>query len=436
MSNQSARRAGSRLKKARPKPKQDKRPFPKKKRNRGRTERPSKQSMASNPAQHPSSDTQRPNLRFSAKDDFRQFALNDALYKSIVAAGYRNPWPVQRETIGPAVAGKDILALAQTGTGKTAAFVIPILQKIFSQPRCKGPQALVLVPTRELARQIGDVFQQLARFMDFNAVLIYGGVAQRTQAEQLRRRPDLIVACPGRLLDLLKQGIADLRHIHTFVLDEADQLFDMGFLPDIRRIIGRLPKDRQNMFFSATMPKEVRTLADQLLTNPHVVSLGTRTPLSTIKHLKFSISDEEKYGLLASMFTQPEFSSAIVFSRTKWRAKRLAEKLNKNGHQAVALQGNMSQSKRDRAMQGFRDSKYRVLVATDIAARGIDVARVSHVINYDVPHTAEAYTHRIGRTGRANCKGLAYTFVTDADHKHFRTIETQLGFGIPLSKPC
>ena len=378
----------------------------------------------------PAERSEAPQPSLAAHSKFFDFKLGPALESAIAAAGYIDPRPIQLETIGPALCGRDILGMAQTGTGKTAAFVLPILKRVLTE-RTVGPQALVIAPTRELARQIDEAFQQFARWMHFRSVVIFGGVSQRVQMRALRLRPDVIVACPGRLLDLIKQGHIETAGIRTLVIDEADQLFDMGFLPDVRRILTALPTRRQNMFFSATMPSAVRTLADDLLSNPHVVSLSTKAPVETIDHALYPVRDEEKFELLQSLLSAADLSSAIVFSRTKYRAKRLAERLNRKGHRAVALQGNMSQVKRDRAMAGFRNREFTVLVATDIAARGIDVARVSHVINYDVPQTPEAYTHRIGRTGRAQQSGVACTLVTSADRKLVLAIESRIGGRIP-----
>jgi len=364
---------------------------------------------------------------------FDRFELHESLMRGIHAAGFENPRPIQAETIPAGLDGRDVLGLAQTGTGKTAAFALPLLDQLLDV-RAKGPRALVLAPTRELATQIADEIRVLAKYTRLKQLTIYGGVSMRGQVNALRNHPEIIVGCPGRVLDLLRQGVLRLDWIETLVLDEADHMFDMGFLPDIRRILSKMPSDRQNLLFSATMPKEIRRLADDLLTDPHVVELADQTPASTIDHALYPVSESRKRDLLDHILEGDECDSAIVFTRTKHRAKRLAEQLTKSGHRAVALQGNMSQSQRDRAMGGFRQRRFDILVATDIAARGIDVSDVSHVINFDVPNTPEAYTHRIGRTGRSEQNGIACTFITVEDRAWVRATERMIGSPIPRER--
>jgi ATP-dependent RNA helicase RhlE len=274
----------------------------------------------------------------------------------------------------------------------------------------------------------------LAKFTRLKVVTIYGGVSMRNQVNAIRNRPEIVVGCPGRLLDLLQQGLLRLDKVETLVLDEADHMFDMGFLPDIRKILKAVPKDRQNLLFSATMPGEIRGLADDLLNDPHVIELGNNAPVATIDHALFLVGEKRKRALLEHMLQSDDCDSAIVFTRTKHRARRLAEQLSRAGHRAVGIQGNLSQVKRDRAMSGFRARHYDVLVATDIVARGIDVSNVSHVINFDVPNTPEAYTHRLGRTGRSECEGTACTFVTHDDRGWVRSTERMLGKPIPRRK--
>ena len=319
-----------------------------------------------------------------------------------------------------------MLGLAQTGTGKTAAFALPLLDRLL-RDRQRGPRALILAPTRELATQIAAEVRTLAQFTQMKMVTIFGGVSAHNQVRALRRHPEIVVGCPGRVLDLLDQGLLHLDEVETLVLDEADHMFDMGFLPDIRKILAALPADRQNLLFSATMPKEVRHLADDVLNNPHVVELADSAPAATIDHALVLVGERRKRDLLEHLLTKDNCDSAIVFTRTKHRARRLAEQLCKAGHKAVGLQGNLSQGQRDRAMNGFRTRHFNILVATDIVARGIDVSGVSHVINFDVPNTPEAYTHRIGRTGRAELEGTACTFVTGADHSWLRATERMIG---------
>ncbi len=362
----------------------------------------------------------------NASTGFDRFELDEALVRGIRAAGFDNPWPIQLETIPAGLEGRDVLGLAHTGTGKTAAFALPLLDRLLDVPG-KGPRVLVIAPTRELASQIAEEIRMLSQYTHLQTVTVYGGVSTRQQVNALHQRPEIVVGCPGRVLDLLQQGALRLGKIETLVLDEADHMFDMGFLPDIRRILAALPKQRQNLLFSATMPNEIRWLADDLLSDPHVVELADTMPAATIDHALYPVAEARKRDLLEAVLTHDDCDSAIVFTRTKHRAKRLAHQLQKAGHRAVGLQGNMSQSARDRAMSGFRSRRYDILVATDIAARGIDVSGVSHVINFDVPNTPEAYTHRIGRTGRAEREGVACTFVSHGDGGWVYATERMMG---------
>lgn len=369
-----------------------------------------------------------PNSR--GTNGFDRFGLDKALNRGVRGAGFDRPRPIQTETIPAILDGRDVLGLAQTGTGKTAAFALPILDRLL-QERRRGPRALILAPTRELATQIADEIRVLSRNTKLKLVIIYGGVSAKNQINALRHGPEIVVGCPGRVLDLLQQKELRLDGIESLVLDEADHMFDMGFLPDIRKILKALPERRQNLLFSATMPREIRHLADRLLKDPHVVQLTDSKPAETIDHALFPVGERRKRALLELLLSSDDCESAIVFLRTKMRARRLAEQLVKAGHDAVALQGNMSQNKRDKAMEGFRSGRFNILVATDIAARGIDVSAVSHVINFDVPNTPLAYTHRIGRTGRAELSGVACTFITSADHEWVRDTERMIGSPIP-----
>jgi len=366
---------------------------------------------------------------FSPAAGFSQFSLAPPVQRGIAEAGFSEPRPIQSDTIPAALAGSDILGLAQTGTGKTAAFALPIIERLIAERR-PGPRALILAPTRELAMQIHSDFEKLAKFTRLKAITVFGGVSERPQVRALRNQPDIVIACPGRLLDLLRQGKAMLGQVKILVLDEADQMFDMGFLPDIKSILSMLPDRRQNLLFGATMPDEIRVLANRILDSPHVVELAHSTPASTIEHALYRIAADRKIDLLKHLLDEDGFTSAIVFLRTKHRARRLGVQLSNMGHSAIALQGNMSQSQRDRAMSGFREGRFKILVATDIASRGIDVAGISHVINFDVPNTPDAYTHRIGRTGRAERSGKAYTFVSREDADALRAIERSLGSAI------
>ena len=348
-------------------------------------------------------------------------------------AGYETPRTIQLETIPAGLDGRDVLGMAQTGTGKTAAFALPLLDRLLAANR-KGPRTLVLAPTRELASQIAEEIRTLSKFTRLKMVTIYGGVSMGSQLSALRAHPEIIVGCPGRVLDLLQQGVLRLFQIETLVLDEADHMFDMGFLPDIRRILKALPPRRQNLMFAATMPREIRRLADDLLRDPQVVELEDNAPAATIDHALYLVAERRKRALLEHMLNRNDCESAIVFIRTKHRARRLAQQLSKAGHRAIGLQGNLSQPQRDRAMDGFRSGRYSVLVATDIAARGIDVSGVSYVINFDVPNTPEAYIHRIGRTGRAELEGKARTFVTSSDSDWVRATERMIGSRIPRQR--
>jgi ATP-dependent RNA helicase RhlE len=361
---------------------------------------------------------------------FGRFQLDTALDDALRASGFHEPRPIQAETITACLAGRDVLGLSQTGTGKTAAFVLPILHRIVTEG-ISGPRALILAPTRELARQIDQDLRSLGRYTDVETATVYGGVAMGGQIRALRRHPDVVVGCPGRVLDLLQQGVLDLSAVDMLVLDEADHMFDMGFFRDVRKILAVLPKRRQNLLFSATMPREVRSLADQVLRDPCVVELAPSRPSEAIEHFLYSVDESRKRGLLDHVLSSDDCKSAIVFMRTKHRAKRTAQQLERRGLRAVALQGNMSQAQRDRAMAGFREGRFDVLVATDVAARGLDVAGVSYVVNFDVPASPDAYTHRIGRTGRSGASGKACTFVTSADRGWVRATERALGARIP-----
>ena len=361
---------------------------------------------------------------------FSRFNLRSNIQKGIDGLGFVDPRPIQTETIPAGLAGGDVLGLAQTGTGKTAAFALPILERLVKDPK-RGPRALIVVPTRKLAMQIHEEIKALAKFTDVKAMTIYGGVPSPQQIRALAKKPDILIVCPGRLLDLQGQGYVPLDGIEMLVLDEADRMFDMGFLPDLKRILRLLPEKRQNLMFSATMPREVRSLADEVLRDPHVVELAHSMPAETIEHALYIVRAPQKAQLLRHLLAGDDFRSAIVFLRTKHRTKRLAQQLCRAGHNAVSLEGNMTQAQRDRAMKGFRSGQYDVLVATDIAARGLDVANVSHVINFDVPGTPDDYTHRVGRTGRAEQSGIAYTFAAVDELPNVHSIERKLKSKIP-----
>lgn len=357
---------------------------------------------------------------------FNKFNFSRQLCDNIAFLGYSKPTPIQEQAIFPILAGRDCVGLAQTGTGKTAAFVLPILQKLLNEQR-NGTRAIIIAPTRELAEQIHQNVKTMAQKTSLRSVVVYGGVGKQLQLKGLRTGADIVVACPGRLLDLLGEPGVSLKNVETLVLDEADHMFDQGFLPDIKRIIGQLPQKRQNLVFSATMPKEIRHLIDNILVDPVKVQVNHTVPADTISHALYKVSKARKTDLLKKLLSDKNITSTVVFTRTKFKAKNLAVQLDKAGHHAVALQGNMSQQKRMRAMEGFRDGTFKVLVATDIAARGIDVSNISHVINYDVPDTAESYTHRTGRTGRAEKHGHAISFADQEDMSIIALVERNLG---------
>jgi len=357
---------------------------------------------------------------------FAHFGLSPRLEAGIDALGYTEPTPIQHQALPPILAGRDVIGLAQTGTGKTAAFALPILQRLEHGPRGRV-RALVVAPTRELAEQIHQSFTDMGRRTGLRSATIYGGVGMGRQLDALRRGPEIVVACPGRLLDHLRQGTVNLSQVEVLVLDEADRMFDMGFLPDVRRIVRAVPRQRQTLLFSATMPDDIRALARDVLQNPLTVQIGRSAPAETVSHTLYPVPTHRKTELLIELLRTTEFEAVLVFTRTKHRAKRLAQELQRDGFRATSLQGNLSQNQRQAAMEGFRSGAYRIMVATDIAARGIDVLSISHVINYDMPDTADAYTHRIGRTGRAEQAGQAYSLFTPADVDTLRAVERVLG---------
>ena len=357
---------------------------------------------------------------------FDSFAFSPQINAGISAAGYSTPTPIQTQTIPPILQGRDVLGLAQTGTGKTAAFALPILQRLMKGPRGKT-RALILSPTRELAEQIHTAITALARQTGLRSMTVYGGVGALPQVKGLRAGTEIVVACPGRLLDLMGQGEAKLSGLEILVLDEADMMFDMGFLPTIRRILALLPQQRQTLLFSATMPAEIRTLATDMLHAPVTVEIGISRPIDTVSHALYAVDQTQKLEMLQLLLRQTGSGQVLVFTRTKHRAKKLAVQLTQSGLSATSLQGNLSQNARQAAMDSFRSGRVKIMVATDIAARGIDVSQISHVINYDLPDTAEAYTHRTGRTGRMTHLGTALSLVTPEDTGMVRTIERLLG---------
>ncbi len=364
---------------------------------------------------------------------FKDFNLRPDVAAGIEAAGYTEPTPIQAEAIPTVMKGRDVMGLAQTGTGKTAAFGLPILNRL-AEGRRGQVRALIIAPTRELAEQIHEAIEALGKKTGLKSVTVYGGVGINPQINKLKSGADIVVACPGRLLDHIGQGTIYLKRLEVLVLDEADHMFDMGFLPDIKRILKSVPHDRQTLLFSATMPPEIKKLAHDVLRNPETIQVDNTKAAVTVTHALYPVAHHLKTKLLLELLHNTNTESVLIFTRTKHRAKRLGEQLGKAGYAAASLQGNLSQNRRQAALNGFRDGTYQILVATDIAARGIDVSQISHVINYDIPGTPEAYVHRIGRTGRAARAGDAFTLVSNEDNFMVRTIERKLGRSLERKK--
>ncbi|MCP5523974.1 MAG: DEAD/DEAH box helicase [Verrucomicrobiales bacterium] len=364
--------------------------------------------------------------------------LLPAIQRAVADAGYTVPTPVQKQCIPHVLAGRDLLGSAQTGTGKTAAFTLPLLQYLVENPRRtarRQPRVLILAPTRELAAQIGQSIQEYGRHLRVWHFVIFGGVGQRPQEVALNRGVDILVATPGRLLDLMNQGFVDLRGVEAFVLDEADRMLDMGFLPDVRRVIAALPQQRQTLFFSATLPPEVMSLAQTLVSNPVRVSITPQQPaVERIEQRVMFVERGQKDALLKTLLTDGALAKVIVFTQMKHAANRLAEKLAAVGIPATAIHGNKSQTARTKALEQFRHGRMRVLVATDIAARGIDVDGITHVINYDLPREPETYVHRIGRTARAGADGNAVSFCAPHEGGQLRDIQRLIRREVPVDR--
>lgn len=358
---------------------------------------------------------------------FDRFQLDAPLRRAVQDAGYSIPTPIQAGAIPIALNGADLIGTAQTGTGKTAAFVLPILQHLLNKPGQRSMRVLVLCPTRELAEQIHENVRALARYTSLRSATVYGGVGMGPQERALRDGTEIIVACPGRLLDHIAQRNTNFSAIDHLVLDEADRMFDMGFLPQLKRIVALLPKERQTMLFSATMPREVEELTRQVLRKPERVDVGVQKPATTVAHALYPVPQALKTQMLIGLLRHTNAYSMLVFTRTKHRADRLARVLDKAGFPSAALHGDRSQGQRQRALDGFKRGDVQVLVATDIASRGLDIESISHVINFDVPATPEDYIHRIGRTGRAERTGDAFTLITHEDAQTVRDIERTLG---------
>jgi len=357
--------------------------------------------------------------------NFETFNFHPSIMAGVRALGYTIPTPIQAQTIRPILQGRDIIGLAQTGTGKTAAFVLPILERLRSGPRgCV--RALIVSPTRELAEQTCEVINGLGSKTSSQSVAIYGGVSMEQQNRGLRSGAEIVVACPGRLLDHLWKGTISLSDLEILVIDEADRMFDMGFLPDIRNILSCIMNKRQTLLFSATMPENIRRLAREILHDPVTVQIGRSLPAKTVSHVLYPVQQHLKTALLKEILNGTQTESVLVFTRTKHRAERVAQQMVRAGYRVTSLQGNLSQNQRQAALTGFRNGSIKILVATDIAARGIDVLSISHVINYDMPESTDDYIHRIGRTGRVEKNGDALTFVTNADAGKIRALEQLL----------
>jgi len=362
--------------------------------------------------------------------NFEQFNLDSRLMTGIKKAGYETDTPIQEAAIPAAVRGRDIIGTAQTGTGKTAAFVLPILNRLLEGQR-NVTRALIVTPTRELAEQIHDVVKALSAGTKLRSATIYGGVGPAPQVKALRDGAEILIVCPGRFLDLINQGNGRLNKVEVLVLDEADRMFDMGFLPDVKRIIKALPVERQTMLFSATFPSEVEMLAASSLKNPQKIAMGISRPAHTVTHALYPVPPHLKSQLLLALLKKTDTNSVLIFARTKYRAQKVAQQIERAGHKVTSLHGDRSQGQRQSALKGFKDGTHQIMVATDIAARGLDVESISHVINYDMPDTADAYIHRIGRTGRAQRTGDAFTLVTHEDNDMIRILERIMGKPLP-----
>lgn len=365
--------------------------------------------------------------------DFQQIQLDQRLHEAINRAGFETPTPIQEKALPIALGGSDIIGIAQTGTGKTAVFVLATLQKLLKGPR-NHVRALIVTPTRELAQQVHSDIRTLSQGTKLHAAAIYGGVNAAQQIKTLQRGVEILIACPGRLLDLINQGHISLHEVEILVLDEADRMLDMGFMPDIKRIIKHMPQKHQTMLFSATFPKEIEKMASHTLQSPKRIDVGFSNPTKTVEHALYPVPAYLKTEMLLEILKNTKTNSVLVFSRTKRRTYRLEKKIRAAGYKVTSLHGDRSQNQRDAAMQGFRSGIYQVMIATDVAARGLDIDSISHVINYDIPDTADAYVHRIGRTGRAEREGQAFTLVTPDDDKMVRDIEKRVGYKIPTVK--
>jgi len=364
---------------------------------------------------------------------FKSLGLSEPILQGVAAMGYTDPTPIQLRAVPLIMAGRDVIGSAQTGTGKTAAFALPILSQLGKHEA--RPRVLILEPTRELAAQVETAIRDFCRFTDLTVAVFYGGVGYGKQTDALKEGVDILVATPGRLLDHMSRGLAKLDAVRYLVLDEADRMLDMGFLPDVRRIIDRCPKQRQTSLFSATIPPQIESLIKWTMTNPETIEIGARRAVAeTVKHVIYPVAEAQKTDLLLELLNRVNYDSVIVFCRTKHGADRVSSLLKRNNHAVAVLHSNRTQKEREQALDGFRHGRYEVLVATDIAARGLDITNVSHVVNYDVPQHPEDYIHRIGRTGRAEATGDAFTIMVAEDATHVFDIERFISQKIPREK--
>jgi ATP-dependent RNA helicase RhlE len=365
---------------------------------------------------------------------FQNLGLSDDVVHGVQSMGFLEPTPIQLQAFPIILAGRDVIGASQTGTGKTAAFMLPLLTKL-KEHSPRGPRVLILEPTRELAGQVDVASHNYSRFSSLRTTVVYGGVGYGEQETQLRRGTDILVATPGRLLDFMEKGTIKLNTIEHLVLDEADRMLDMGFMPDVRRIIDQCPKDRQTLLFSATMPPEIAKLTEWALRNPERVEIGgRRSPAETVTHALYPVAVSQKFDLLLEILERTHYKSVLIFCRTKMNADRIAARLESAGHTVAAMHSDRTQGERTEALEGFRSGKYEVMVATDIASRGIDISTITHVINYDVPQHPDDYVHRIGRTGRAQAEGDAFTLMTAEEAPDVTAIERFIGQEIERKK--
>lgn len=355
--------------------------------------------------------------------EFRNFNISQPILRALEAQGFQRPTPIQSQAIPAALLGRDILGSAQTGTGKTVAFLLPGIENLLKEAQLRAPRMLVLAPTRELVVQIADEARKLSRYASLRILPIYGGASIKGQVEKLKKGTDLLVATPGRLLDLTRRGHVSFKHIELFVLDEADRMLDMGFLPDIKKIVARIPSQRQTMLFSATLPQAIVSLANRFLNNPLRVEINTAQPPQAIDQVLFPVPKHLKLPLLTELLKLESVESALVFTRTKQEADTITRQLRDVGLSVGEIHGDFSQKVRTRSLENFRKGKVRILVATNVAARGLDIDGITHVVNYDAPDEAENYVHRIGRTGRVDATGVAWTLVTPDDEPLIHSVE-------------